>query len=162
METRVVIGCDIGGVVRRGDDPVPGAIEGLKSLLRTHDLLFISKAGQEHRKKTLAFLKEYELDTIPIIFCDTDKEKAGIAAKNRVKVMIDDKHSILNQFPKDNLKIWLCDDQKQIDGAIKYNHLEFVKLARNRDEVIKITIPPPVDEAAAEESDDDEVENDDP
>ena len=147
METKTVIGCDVGGVVKKGDDAVAGAIEGMKKLLENYDILFISKAGLENQKKTLAFLKEQELDDkVKIIFCETDKEKAGIAEKNKVKIMIDDKHSILNQFPKDNLKIWLCNDQKQIDGAIKWNHLEFIQLARNWDDIMNIILSKPVEE----------------
>jgi hypothetical protein len=78
------------------------------------------------------------LDKIKVYFCDSYEDKVKIATKCNVDVMIDDKIKVLNCFGDQTKKIWLCDDDKKITGANKYQPdlLEKLKVARQWHDIL--------------------------
>lgn len=144
QQTIKVIGCDIGGVVRnlQEDKPFPDSIEILEELSKNYKIIFISKCKQNFKKSSENFLKTNGLDKYPVFYCQEYYEKIEIAKKKNVSIMIDDLMKVLSTFPTTIMKIWVCDDQKKIDGANKFQKefYDSVKLARNWKEIKKLLL----------------------
>jgi len=138
----MTVACDIGGVVRdlATGEPVAGALEGLAQLASSYRLIFISKCGQSYKDRSLAWLAERGLSSIPIYFCEEDEDKVKIARDQGVAVMVDDRIQVLRTFPESMTKIWLCSDEKKIAGTIKHQRELFqtFDLARTWPEVMDI------------------------
>lgn len=142
---RIIIGCDIGGVVKNqsNDLPIFNAIESLKKLEENYKIIFISKCKDSYRLKTQEWLKKYQLDKFDTFYCLDCKDKIGIAIEQNVTIMIDDKIQVLSHFNRndvDILKIWLCDEEKKIAGTRKFQPELFasLRLATNWNEVTEI------------------------
>ena len=138
----VRIGCDIGGVVKEltSQNQIPNALNSLNKLLESNEIIFISKCRDNYMQLTKQWLEINSLDKIPIYFCDTYSGKIEIARREKISVMIDDKLQVLSTFPESIIKIWLCDDQKKITGAKKYQQdlLKSVKLVNCWDDIVTI------------------------
>lgn len=118
----MIIGCDIGGVVKNhiDDEPIDDAIRIIKNLSIEHTIIFISKCRDNYAIKTTEWLKKHQLNCFPIYFCEDYKDKIAIANKYKVEVMIDDKMQVLSTFPDEIHRIWFCSDMKKIQGTQKY------------------------------------------
>lgn len=137
-----VIGCDIGGVVRnlQEDKPFPDSLAVLEELSKNYKIIFISKCKQHYKKSSDNFLKNNGLEKYPVYYCQEYNEKIEIAKKRNVSIMIDDLMKVLTTFPTTIMRIWVCNDQQKLDGAIKFQKefYDSVKLARNWKEIRKI------------------------
>ncbi len=119
----MIIGCDIGGVIKNliSNQPIPLAIDTLHQLmLNDHQIILISKCGHNYQTSTIQWLKDYQLDHIPVIFCLSYEDKVEIAKLHQVQVMIDDKIQVLKSFPTTINKVWFCDDEQKIKGTRKF------------------------------------------
>ena len=132
---RIVIGCDIGGVVKNNvdDSPVEGAIQTLGELSDSFRIIFISKCNDKYRSKSEQWLREYKLDRFQAFFCTDYHEKKMIAAKENVSIMIDDRMQVLSTFNDNILKIWLCNDPKKIVGIQRFQPDIFAKFSHAND-----------------------------
>lgn len=122
-ELKLRIGCDIGGVVKNlaDDEPVPDAVGTLGQLLLDgHTVVFVSKCGDNYRERITEWLGTVGLDRIPVHFCRDYADKVGIATRERLDVMIDDKLQVLSSFPTTIKKVWFCNDVKKIAGTRRY------------------------------------------
>lgn len=121
----MIIGCDIGGVVKQitRDDPMDDAIATLFRLRDAgHKIIFISKCGPSYASKTVEWMAVHGLDSFKIVFCENYAEKVVLASKFGVEAMIDDKMVVLKHFPATKYtRFWFCTEQKNIDGAQKYD-----------------------------------------
>ena len=121
---KLIIGCDIGGVVKNQmtEMPIDNAVDSVKELNESSNfkVIFISKCKDSYRIKSTEWLKLHGLDHIQPFYCLENKDKIGIARRENVRIMIDDKMQVLSMFDAETLKIWLCDDQKKIEGTKKF------------------------------------------
>ena len=118
----MIIGCDIGGVIRNmvNDQPIDNGIETLYKLSINNKIIFISKCKEAYKEKVTLWLKKYKLDHFPIFFCESYDDKAKIAEDNKIDIMIDDKIQVLRNFPTKIKKIWFCSDMKKLAGTKKH------------------------------------------
>jgi hypothetical protein len=126
--SKMIIGCDIGNVLRdnMSGKSIEGAIEGIKLLLKSNEVVLISKCKETYKQKSLNFLKRNGLNSIRKIFVTEDLDKITVPID--LDVMIDDKIKILLAYPDSVQKIWFCRDSKKIKGAKKYNPEWFDKV----------------------------------
>jgi uncharacterized HAD superfamily protein len=119
------IGCDIGGVVKNltSDEPIWDAIETLTRLKEEgHEIVFISKCGASYATHTVEWLALHGLSSFEIVFCDGYAGKVELARTYNIKMMIDDKMTVLKHFPPDSFqRVWFCTEQKNIAGAKKHD-----------------------------------------
>ena len=137
------IGCDIGGVIKQmtNDQPISGAIAGLNQLFQLgHSVILISKCKETYRNQIDDWLKSQNLTYIPVRYCGEYADKVNIAKELKLEVMIDDKMQVLSSFSDQFLKIWLCDEEKKISGAKKYQPDLFktLRLAKNWEQILVI------------------------
>jgi uncharacterized HAD superfamily protein len=139
---KITIGCDIGGVIRNSIDstPINQAIDSIFELSKNYEIIFISKCKDAYQLNCRNWMKENGLGGFKIIFCYEPSEKVKIAAENNISIMIDDKIQVLSKFDDDTLKIWLCNDEKKINGTKSYQPDLFkaLKLATNWPQLIEI------------------------
>ena len=131
----MIIGCDIGGVVKEmtSDSPIENAIETIKELeLFGHEIIFISKCKENFRKVIIEWLKINQLDN-KIYFCNEYSEKCSLCIKLKTNYMIDDKLQVFRDIPDSIIKIWLCSDEKKILGAHKFQSNEVYKVTICKD-----------------------------
>ncbi len=140
MNKKIIIGCDIGGVVkdRQTDKPIEGSIETIKEILsndQKYNLIFISKCKDHQRIKSNEWLKMENMDRVPVFYCYDYKEKLNIALRENVDIMIDDRIQVLSYFNEYHriLKIWFCQDEQKISGTKKYQPDLFESLSLTRD-----------------------------
>lgn len=121
----MIIGCDIGGVVRDllNGDPIDEAIDTIRLLQnKGHNIIFISKCKFTQAKQITDWLLSYKLNDIPIHFCLEHHQKVDIAKQLGIQIMIDDKTQVLQHF--DHLQyrlIWFCQEEKKIKGLKQYS-----------------------------------------
>lgn len=138
----MIIGCDIGGVVKEmtSDDPIINSIESIRQLEEQgHQVIFISKCKENFQKTILDWLHQYQLKN-KIYFCNEYAEKCIICIGLKVNYMIDDKLQVFREIPNNIKKIWLCDDKKKILGAKKFqpDELSRVNICSDWNEIIKL------------------------
>ena len=146
MATRpaIVIGCDIGGVVKNhtNDEPFEGAIESVTRLSEDSSVrfIFISKCRDHYQEKTTNWLQQYNLSHIEKHYCLEYEEKVKICHDNGVNVMIDDRMQVLRNFPDTVIKIWVCSDPKKIEGARRFQpeFINSVRIAANWQEILDL------------------------
>ena len=135
----IIIGCDIGGVIRNQIDntPIEDSIDTLKELSETSKIIFISKCKEAYLTSSQEWLKSNGLDSFQTFYCPDYKDKIAIASRENVSIMIDDKIQVLKTFNDDIFKIWFCNDSKRILGLKKYQPdiFESINLATNWKEV---------------------------
>ena len=136
------IGCDIGGVIRNSieSNPINHAIESILELSKTYEIIFISKCKDDKQLNCRNWMKENGLGEFKIIFCYEYSDKARLAVENNISIFIDDKIQVLSKFNNDILKIWLCSDEKKINGT-KFHQPDLyntLKLATNWSELTEI------------------------
>ena len=68
--SKIIIGCDIGGVLKTLPDRIliPGAIDGVKSLSKTFKVVLISKTKKPEDPRKIIFLRENGIDFIEVSF----------------------------------------------------------------------------------------------
>jgi hypothetical protein len=143
MNQEIIIGCDIGGVVRDNyDKPINHSIETLREISlndQKYKLIFISKCKDHQRILANKWLKMESMDHVPIFFCYDYKEKLNIALRENVSIMIDDRIQVLSLFSEHPriMKIWFCQEEKKINGTKKYQPdlFDSLTLARNWSQV---------------------------
>lgn len=127
------IGCDIGGVVKNlnDDTPITDAIETILRLHKAgHMIKFISKCGSSYAALTVDWLAKHGLSEFEIQFCESYSGKVNLARSLGIQIMIDDKMTVLKHFEGGLFeRIWFCKEQKNIDGARRYDP-EFVRTVR--------------------------------
>ena len=100
---------------------VPGIYDVIKSLssIANYKLIIISKAYPTNAKKSMEILKMYNLDSFfnSIIFCEDPNDKVKIAMAMNVKIMIDDKQTILDTFKDTDIKTILF-KKEEVGGLI--------------------------------------------
>lgn len=139
----MIIGCDIGGVVKQmtTDEPVDASIDTIRRLEENgHQVIFISKCGVNYRKTICDWLEKHGLKN-KIYFCDEYSEKCAICVKLKVDYMIDDKLQVFREIPNSINKVWFCDDYKKISGAKKYqpDEVSTVTICSGWDEIFDLT-----------------------
>jgi len=140
---KLVIGCDIGGVIRDlvSEEPIEEGVLTLKDLhASNYKIVFISKCKESYAAKSKNWLSSQGLDQFLVFFCLDYEGKSEIARREKVRIMIDDKIQVLTKLDKKVFKIWLCSDDKRIEGAKKFQPDFFaeVHLARNWSEIREI------------------------
>lgn len=126
----MIIGCDIGGVIKEmiSNNPIPNAIEGIKELETFgHKVIFISKCKDGYREIISKWLKTNNLKN-PVYFCQEYSEKNRLCIENNVDIMIDDKLQVFKNIPDSIKKIWFCDDYRKINGALQFQSDEFYRV----------------------------------
>ncbi len=126
----MIIGCDIGGVIKDmiSDSPIPNSIESIKELEKLgHKIIFISKCKENFRLVISQWLRDYDL-TNQVLFCNEYSEKCEICVRVGVNYMIDDKLQVFREIPDSISKIWLTSDEKKISGAYKFQPGEVSKV----------------------------------
>ena len=126
----MIIGCDIGGVVKEmtSSNSIPNSIESIKILEEQgFNIIFISKCKKNFQKTILDWLEQNNLKN-PIYFCEEYFEKCALCVKYKVDYMIDDKLQVFREIPDNIKKIWLCNDEKKILGAKKFQPDEILKV----------------------------------
>ncbi len=135
----IIIGCDIGGVIRNQIDntPIEDSIDTLKKLSETSKIIFISKCKEAYLTSSQEWLKSHGLDSFQTFYCPDYKDKIIIASKENVSIMIDDKIQVLKTFNNEIYKIWFCSDSKRILGLKKFQPeiFESINLATSWKEV---------------------------
>lgn len=121
----VVIGCDIGGVVRNNvtGEPILNSRRAIRAVVKAgHQVVFISKCKENYAERSRQWLLENKLDEYPLHFCLDYAEKVPIGQLLGIQVMIDDKSQVLNHFPNDGsvLKLWFCGDSQKVSGMYKF------------------------------------------
>ena len=120
----MIIGCDIGGVVRDmvSGEPVLNSVETLDRLTEEgYQIIFISKCKESFQELLTEWLKKHKLDCYKVFFVLDAGDKEKIMREQKIDIMIDDKITVLNNCPEGVHKIWFCSEKKKIDGTIKYN-----------------------------------------
>ena len=140
----MIIGCDIGGVVKEmtTELPVRNSIESIKRLEELgHQIIFISKCGEKFQENITEWLKLNNLKN-KIYFCNEYSEKSLICMKLNVNYMIDDKLQVFRKIPDTINKIWLCNDEKKILGAQKYqpDEIKSVNICSDWDDIFDLLI----------------------
>lgn len=140
MNDKIIIGCDIGGVIkdRQTDQPIEGAIETLKEILsneQKYKLIFISKCKDHQRIKSNEWLKSENMEHVPVFYCYEYKEKLNIGLSNHINIMIDDRIQVLSCFREypHIMKIWFCQEEQKINGIKKYQPDLFESFSLARD-----------------------------
>jgi uncharacterized HAD superfamily protein len=140
----LVIGCDIGGVLKDQvtDAPIDDGVESVLKLSNntSNMLIFISKCKDSYKQKSNMWLEKHNLSHIKTHYCLEYIEKVKIAHENQVKIMIDDKMQVLSNFPSSTIKIWFCSNPKNIEGARKFqpDFVNSVRIAGSWREVIEL------------------------
>ncbi len=127
----MIIGCDIGGVVKEmtSDSPIINSIETIKKLEdQGHQIIFISKCKDNFRIVLSQWLKSNNLNN-QVFFCNEYSEKCAICIRLKVGYMIDDKLQVFKEIPESIKKIWLTTDEKKISGAYKFQPDEVSKVS---------------------------------
>jgi hypothetical protein len=140
----MIIGCDIGGVVKEmiSDLPISNSIESIRQLEEDgNQVIFISKCGEKFQKIILDWLKQNDLKN-KIYFCNEYSEKCAICIGLKVNFMIDDKLQVFREIPTTIKKIWLCDDYKKISGAKKFqpDEVSSVSVCSNWNEIYNLIV----------------------
>ena len=143
MSISILIGCDIGGVVRDmiTGDPVDNSIESIKQIIhRGYRIMFISKCKSGYQERVTEWLKRWDLDELPREFCQEYAQKFEIARRHTINIMIDDKIQVLSLLPDHIVKIWFCSEEQKISGTRKYQPelFEKFKVARNWNDVLDV------------------------
>ncbi len=138
----MIIGCDIGGVVKEmtSDNPIINSIETIKKLEdQGHQIIFISKCKDNFRIVLSQWLKSNNLNN-QVFFCNEYSEKCAICIRLKVGYMIDDKLQVFKEIPESIKKIWLISDEKKISGAYKFqpNEVSKVSICGDWDEIFQI------------------------
>jgi 3-phosphoglycerate kinase len=138
----MIIGCDIGGVVKEmnSDNSIKNSIESIKLLEeKGYKIIFISKCGENFQKSIIEWLKQNQLNN-KIYFCKEYSQKCALCIENKVNYMIDDKLQVFREIPNSIKKIWLCDDEKKINGAKKFqpNELLNVSICSDWNEIVDL------------------------
>jgi hypothetical protein len=141
----MIIGCDIGGVVKDmlSDSPIPKAIETIKELENLgHQVIFISKCKDNFKKIISEWLVKNNLESNKVFFCNEYSEKCDICLKNNVNYMIDDKLQVFKDIPDLIKKIWLTNDKQKIEGAKKYqpNEIAKVNICKDWNEIVQLIL----------------------
>ena len=126
----MIIGCDIGGVVKEmiSNDPIYNSIETIKKLEELgHKIIFISKCKDNFRQVLTQWLSDNNLPN-QVFFCNEYSEKCAICTRLGVNYMIDDKLQVFKEIPNSIKKIWLTSDEKKISGAYKFQPEEVSKV----------------------------------
>ena len=126
----MIIGCDIGGVVKEmtSDEPISNSIQTIKKLESLgHQVIFISKCKDNFRLVLTQWLKSNSLNN-QVFFCNEYSEKCAICVRLKVNYMIDDKLQVFKEIPDSIKKIWLTSDEKKISGAYKFQPEEVSKV----------------------------------
>ncbi len=139
----MIIGCDIGGVVKEmtSDSPIENSIQTIKELeSKGHKVIFISKCKDNFKQIINQWMKDNSLDKNQIYFCNEYSEKCAICIKLNVNHMIDDKLQVFKDIPDYINKIWLTSDDKKISGAYKFqpDEVSKVKICRDWNEIKEI------------------------
>lgn len=140
----MIIGCDIGGVVKEmtSELPILNSIESIKKLEeKGHQLIFISKCKENYQKNILVWLNTHKLYN-KIYFCNEYSEKRALCIKFKVQFMIDDKLPVFREIPNTIKKIWFCVDNNKMIGAKKYqsNEVSNVVICSDWNEIYKIIL----------------------
>ncbi len=104
----MIIGCDIGGVVKEMnyDNSIKNSIESIKLLEeKGYKIIFISKCGENFQKSIIEWLKQNQLNN-KIYFCKEYSQKCALCIENKVNYMIDDKLQVFREIPNSIKKIW--------------------------------------------------------
>ncbi len=133
---KLVIGCDIGGVIRDliTEEAITEGIETLKKLQASNfRVVFISKCKEAYKARSQEWLSRQDLRQFSVFYCRDYEGKNEITLSENVAIMIDDKMQVLSRLDAGIFKIWLCDDDKKIEGAKKFQPDFFAgaHLARN-------------------------------
>ena len=142
---QIIIGCDIGGVVRDNitNLQVPDSLESINRLIEeNYKIIFISKCKALYEEKSKMWLKDNDLSDLEAFFCINYNQKLAIALNQKVSIIIDDRIQVLATFINnhDLLRIWFCDDDQKINGTKKYQPelYQTMRLARNWPQVVNI------------------------
>jgi hypothetical protein len=137
----MIIACDIGGVIKDQvtGEPIDGAIDSIRKLQSSHEVIFISKCKANLMTATDEWLHKHGLSDIKVYYCTEYPQKAIIASKHGVDAIIDDKMQVLQVFPSSIKKIWFCSKKENIDGAMKHqpDFIRAVTVTRNWGEVLQ-------------------------
>jgi len=141
----MIIGCDIGGVVKEmtSEQPILNSLETIDELEKLgHEIIFISKCKENFQKNILDWLKLNNLNKNKIYFCNEYSEKCALCKKLNCDYMIDDKLQVFREMPNNINKIWLCDDLKKINGAKKFqsDEVKLVTICSNWIEILNLII----------------------
>jgi len=147
--THKLIGCDIGGVVKdmTSNAPIEGALESLRSLQKLgFQIVFISKCKTSFRSVIKEWLLDQGLDKLPIHFCEEYADKAILVKRLGLHYMIDDKLQVFKDIPDNIMKLWLCNDDRKIDGARQFqsSQIDRVHVCRSWSELCSVLggVPP--------------------
>lgn len=145
----VVVGCDIGGVLRdlTTEQPMPVALESvaaLRSLPATVlRIVLISKCNANWAAKSNEWMASHpELSGLPVCYCLSYEDKLAIALSHHCTAMIDDKIAVLQSFPEHITKIWFVppNEEQKLKGTAKHQPeiLKTLQVARSWEDVVAI------------------------
>ncbi len=132
----VVIGCDIGGVVRDlvTEEAIRDSIETLEGLDKLNfKIIFISQCKESYKSFCQRWLAAHGLNIYECFYCAHFSEKNEIALQNNVAVMVDDHMGVLDSLDEGIFKIWFCDDSKRIGDVKQCQPMDFASVQLARD-----------------------------
>ncbi len=84
--------------------------------------MFISKCGSSYATRTIEWLALHGLSEFEIVFCEDYAGKVALARAHHIKMMIDDKMTVLKHFSEEEFtRVWFCTEQKNIAGAKRHD-----------------------------------------